>query len=122
MGAEEPRRWNIPTTSSDYIASWDGLNARFPGGDEPFSIVTRLCEEAGELASAVNHFEGTGVKMSKHGSPDPRCSPRRSRMSCARPSPFALAWHYGVEDRLRISIDESYRKILEEGYIASPNE
>lgn len=40
----------------------DGLNARFPGGDEPFRIVTHLYEEAGELASAVIHFEGTGAR------------------------------------------------------------
>lgn len=118
MGAEEPRRWNTPTTSSDCIASWDGLNARFPGGDEPFRIVTRLCEEAGELASAVNHFEETGVKTSKHGSPNPQVLAKEIQDVLRA----ALARHYGVEDRLCVSIDESYRKILEEGYIASPNE
>ena len=96
----------------------DGLNARFPGGDEPFRIVTRLCEEAGELASAVNHFEGTGVKMSKHGSPNPQVLAEEIQDVLRA----ALARHYGVEDRLRVSIDESYRKLLEEGYIASPNE
>lgn len=96
----------------------DGLNARFQGGDEPFRIVTRLCEEAGELASAVNHFEGTGVKMSKHGSPNPQVLAKEIQDVLHA----ALARHYGVEDRLRVSIDESYRKLLEEGYIASPNE
>lgn len=25
----------------------DGLNRRFPDGNEPFQIITRLCEEAG---------------------------------------------------------------------------
>lgn len=98
----------------------DGLNARFPGGDEPFRIVTRLCEEAGELASAVNHFEGTGVKMSKHGSPNPQVLAKE--IQDVPRAALAIARHYGVEDRLRVSIDESYRKLLEEGYIASPNE
>lgn len=96
----------------------DGLNARFPGGDEPSRIVTRLCEEAGELASVVNHFEGTGGKMSKHGSPNPQVLAEEIQDVLRA----ALARHYGVEDRLRVSIDESYRKLLEEGYIASPNE
>jgi NTP pyrophosphatase (non-canonical NTP hydrolase) len=98
----------------------DGLNVRFPGGDEPFRIVTRLCEEAGELASAVNHFEGTGVKMSKHGSPDPQVLAKE--IQDVLRAALALARHYGVEERLRVSIDENYRRLLAEGYIASPNE
>ncbi len=98
----------------------DGLNARFPGGDEPFRIVTRLCEEAGELASAVNHFEGTGVKRSKHGIPDPRMLAKE--IQDVLRAALALARHYGVEDQLRSSIDDSFHKLLAEGYIASLNE
>jgi NTP pyrophosphatase (non-canonical NTP hydrolase) len=98
----------------------DGLNARFPDGDEPFRIVTRLCEEAGELASAVNHFEGTGVKMSKHGSPD--AGVLAKEIQDVLRAALALARHYGVEGRLRVSIDDSYRKLRAEGHITSPNE
>jgi NTP pyrophosphatase (non-canonical NTP hydrolase) len=98
----------------------DGLNARFPGGDEPFRIVTRLCEEAGELASVVNHFEGTGVKRTKHGSPD--LSMLATEIQDVLRVALAVARHYGVEDHLRDSIDESYRQLLAEGYIAHPNE
>jgi NTP pyrophosphatase (non-canonical NTP hydrolase) len=98
----------------------DGLNARFPGGDEPFRMVTRLCEEAGELASAVNHFEGTGVKMSKHGSPDPRVLAKE--IQDVLRAALAVARHYGVEDCLRASIDDSYRNLLAEGYLVRPNE
>jgi NTP pyrophosphatase (non-canonical NTP hydrolase) len=47
-----------------------GLNAKFPGGDEPFQMMTRVCEEAGELAKAVNHVEGSGIKIEKYGPPD----------------------------------------------------
>ena len=36
------------------------LNHRYPEGTTPFAIVTRLCEESGELAKEVNHLEGTG--------------------------------------------------------------
>lgn len=98
----------------------DGLNARFPGGDESFRIVTRLCEEAGELASAVNHFEGAGVKRSKHGSPDPEMLAKE--IQDVLRAALALARHYGVEDRLYASIDESYHTLLAEGYITNPSE
>ena len=35
---------------------------------------------------------------------------------------LALARHYGVEDCLRVSIDDSYRKLLAQGHITSSNE
>lgn len=47
-----------------------GLNRRFPSGNHPFQIMTRLLEEGGELAQMVNHFEGTGTKLEKYGPPD----------------------------------------------------
>lgn len=40
------------------------LDTRFPDHNGPFERVARLCE-AGELAGAVNHTEGTGVKNAK---------------------------------------------------------
>jgi len=48
-----------------------GYQHRFPEGNHPFQIMTRLLEEAGELAQTVNHFEGTGIKREKYGQPDP---------------------------------------------------
>lgn len=98
----------------------DGLNTHFPDGDEPFRIVTRLCEEAGELASTVNHFEETGIKRSKYGTPDPHVLAKE--IQDVLRAALALARHYGVEDRLYTSIDESYRKLLAEGYITNPSE
>jgi NTP pyrophosphatase (non-canonical NTP hydrolase) len=47
-----------------------GLNAKLPDGDDPFQIMTRLCEEAGELAQAVNHTERSGTKVEKYDPPD----------------------------------------------------
>jgi NTP pyrophosphatase (non-canonical NTP hydrolase) len=41
----------------------EGLNVRFPDGNNPFMIVTRLAEECGEVATEVNHFEKKGVKV-----------------------------------------------------------
>ncbi len=47
-----------------------GLNNRFGGDDDPFRITTRLLEEAGEVASEVNHLERCGLKKEKAGEPD----------------------------------------------------
>jgi len=45
------------------------LNRRFPDGNDVFQRVSRLSEETGELAKAVNHREGMGIKHQKHGDP-----------------------------------------------------
>src|SRR5579884_1349939 len=94
----------------------DGLNRRFSDGNDPFQIVTRLCEEAGELAKEVNHFEGTGVKMQKHGAPD-RAKLAKEVQDVMR-AVLSIARCYGIEEELRRSIDESYEKLVREGYIS----
>lgn len=88
----------------------DGLNARFPNGNEPFQMVARLCEEAGELAAVVNHFEGTGIKRQKHGEPDPAALAKE--VQDVLRAALAIARYYGIEDQLRASIDESYRRLV----------
>ena len=47
-----------------------GLLKKFPDGNEPYQIMTRLLEKAGELAQQVNLFENSGVKREKYGEPD----------------------------------------------------
>ena len=93
----------------------DGLNARFPNGNTPFQIISRLCEEAGELAKAVNHFEGTGVKMQKYGEPN-RAELAKEVQDVLRAA-LSIARYYDIEQELRASIDESYRKLKVEGFI-----
>jgi NTP pyrophosphatase (non-canonical NTP hydrolase) len=93
----------------------DGLNERFPNGNTPFQIISRLCEESGELAKAVNHFEGTGIKMQKYGEPD-RAELAKEVQDVLRAA-LSIARYYGIEQELRASIDESYRKLKTEGFI-----
>ena len=93
----------------------DGLNERFPAGDTPFQIMTRLCEEAGELAKAVNHFEGTGVKTQKYG--EPNRSELAKEVQDVLRAALSIARYYSIEEELRASIDESYRKLEIEGFI-----
>ena len=50
----------------------DLYNARFPDGNDPFRILSRLSEELGEIAAEVNHLERTGAKVVKRGIPEPK--------------------------------------------------
>lgn len=92
-----------------------GLMKRFPNGNDPFQMVTRLAEECGELAAQVNHFENSGVKRQKLGEPDTIRLAKEVQdvMRCA----LSLAIHYGIEDELAHSIAQSHRKLKVEGFI-----
>jgi NTP pyrophosphatase (non-canonical NTP hydrolase) len=93
----------------------EGYNKKYPDGNTPFQIITRLCEEAGELASAVNHFEGTGAKRQKHGLPD--------KMALAKEvedvvhTALSVAQYYEIEQELRAVIDQRYATKVAEEYI-----
>ncbi len=105
--------------TSDYLEKLyqqvDGLNGRFPNGNTPFHIITRLCEEAGELAAEVNHFEGMGIKLQKRGEPD--------KMALAKEvedvikAALSIARYYGIEQELKDSIDMHCQKLKTLGYI-----
>jgi NTP pyrophosphatase (non-canonical NTP hydrolase) len=92
-----------------------GLTRRFPDGNSPFQMMTRLLEECGELAEQVNHFEGTGVKRLKHGEPD-KAKLAKETMDVLR-CVFQVVAHYGVEDELRAAIDRSYQQLEREGWL-----
>lgn len=89
----------------------DHLEKRFPNGNSPFQIITRLAEETGELASAVNHFEAVGIKREKRGEPDPKELAKEVQdvMRCA----LQIARYYKIEKELVASIEEHYEKALQ---------
>lgn len=92
-----------------------GLTARFPNGNEPFRIATRLSEECGEVASEVLHFEGGVVKMQKHAPPSREALAGEIRqVLCVA---MQLAQYYGVEDEVEASIDASIARLEAEGYL-----
>lgn len=95
-----------------------GLDAKFPSGRAPFRIVTRLCEEAGELASEVNRMEGAGRKREKHGPPDPGALAREAQdvMRCV----VALLAHYDLFDAFEGSLDEAIARLAKDGWIEAP--
>lgn len=92
-----------------------GLNARFPDGNDPFAIVTRLVEECGEVAAQVNHFEGKGVKVERLGAQD-RSKFAKELQDVLR-AVLHLAIHYGLETELAQSVDEHYQRAVKEGLV-----
>ena len=92
-----------------------GLNRRFPQGNNPFMIITRLTEECGELAQQVNHFENMGVKNEKHGLPDKRKLVKEIQdvITCA----LQVCHYYNVGDEFREQVEEYYCRMKMEGHV-----
>lgn len=92
-----------------------GLNKKYPKGNDPFQIITRLCEEAGELAKEVNHFEGSGSKIKKYGPPDK--NKLAKEVQDVLRSALQTAMHYDIEKELLNSIDERFENLKKDNYI-----
>lgn len=88
------------------------LNRRFPEGNTPYQIMTRLLEEGGELAQQVNHFENSGVKRAKHGEPEPTHLAKEIKdlIRCA----LQIAIYYGIEAEVEQTFNQSYVTIAHE--------
>lgn len=92
-----------------------GYTNRFPNGNEPYQITTRLLEECGEVASEVNHFEKSGIKSLKHGEPSKQHLANEIKQAVN--ALMQLAVYYNVEKELEKSIDISLEKMRNEGLI-----
>jgi NTP pyrophosphatase (non-canonical NTP hydrolase) len=94
------------------------LDRRFPDHNDPFHRVSRLSEESGELAGAVNHAEGMGVKNQKHGEPD--LANLVKEVEDVLRAAVGIAHHYGVLERVRESIAYHHNRYREQGFIPAP--
>jgi len=92
-----------------------GMNRRFPEGNIPYQIVTRILEECGEVASEVNHFENSGTKNERHGIPSKENL--ASEIKDAMNALMQLVLYYGVETELEDAIENSITRHTVEGYI-----
>ncbi len=92
-----------------------GHNKRFPDGNKPYQIVTRILEECGEVASEVNHFENSGIKNLKHG--EPSKEKLASEIKQALNALVQLAIYYECQAELEESIDYSLERMKNEGLI-----
>ena len=92
-----------------------GLRRRFPAGENPFQIMTRLLEECGELAEQVNHFEASGVKRAKHGEPDRTKLAKEVQdvLRCA----LQIVDYYGIEAELLASVATGLKNVKRDGLV-----
>lgn len=92
-----------------------GANKRWPNGNEPFQMTTRLLEECGEVASEVNLRENSGVKREKHGIPQ-KANLAKEIMQSMRVL-MQIAIYYSVEQELDQSIEISLQNMRQDGLI-----
>lgn len=91
------------------------LDARFPDGNTAFQRVSRLAEECGELAAAVNHRENMGIKRQKHG--DPSDEQLVKELQDVLRAVLGISRHYGLDLQLEKSIEHFYRRYQRDGWI-----
>ena len=93
----------------------EGMNKRFPEGNQAYQITTRLLEECGEVAKEVNRFENSGTKTLRHGkgSKEDLASEIKDAMNAL----MQLAIHYDAVEQLQASIENSIEQLKREGHI-----
>jgi NTP pyrophosphatase (non-canonical NTP hydrolase) len=93
-----------------------GLYRRFGKNKEPFSIMTRLLEEAGELAQVVNHFENQGSKNERYGSVH---DPKRLGEEAVGVliNLMQIVEYYQGEHSVSEAIDAMYNRFRDKGWI-----
>lgn len=92
-----------------------GYTNRFPEGNSPYQIATRILEECGEVANEINHFERSGVKVQKHG--EPSKENLANEIKQAINALIQLAVYYHAENELEDSIERSLAKMKYEGLL-----
>lgn len=98
----------------------EGMNKRFPEGNQAYQITTRLLEECGEVAKEVNRFENSGTKTLRHGkgSKEDLASEIKDAMNAL----MQLALFYDAVDEVEEMIQKSIAQLRGEGYIDSGEE
>ena len=91
-----------------------GLNKKYPEGQDPFRIITRLCEESGELASEVNRMESIGSKIKKRGPPD-RLELAKEAQDVIRCA-IALLVHYDLFEEFDESLASALSLLKKDGF------
>ena len=86
------------------------LDRLFPNGRDPFQMMTRLLEEAGELAEQVHIFEGSGAKPKKHSKPNPKKMAKEIQdvIGCA----LQVAQHYDIMPEVKEAIEQRFARRL----------
>lgn len=93
----------------------EALDRRFPDGNSAFQRVSRLAEECGELASAVNHKEKMGIKQQKHGEANDENLVKE--LQDVLRATLGIARHYSLERELEQSVEDFYKAYQKDGFI-----
>lgn len=96
-----------------------GMNNRFPEENTPYQITTRILEECGEVASEVNHFEGSGTKNERYGTASKE--KLASEIKDAMNALLQLALYYDVVSEVKNAVEKSIASLTNEGYINEEN-
>lgn len=92
-----------------------GHTLRFPKGNEPFQITTRILEECGEVAQEVNRFEKSGRKVADLGpaTKEDLANEIRQAMMCLA----QLAQYYNCEKEVDDAINISICRLKADGIL-----
>ena len=94
-----------------------GYLKKYPEGNAPFQIATRLAEETGEVASDITHTEGGKAKLAKLGKPDRYHL--AMELQHVMQATLTLIEHYGLWKELEKSINTTRQDLQKEGFISS---
>jgi len=100
---------------AELITMAKGMNNRFPEGNKPYEIMTRLLEECGEVAKEVNHFENSGTKSLRHG--EPSKEKLAGEIRDVLNALMQLTVYYQVEGELEEAVNKSIESLMSEGCI-----
>lgn len=88
---------------------------RFPNGDEPFKIVSRLLEESGEVSWELNHYERKNISFMRN------CRDNKENLVTETYQVMIalnqLLQYYDLSDLFTRKIEEVYREYQDKGYI-----
>lgn len=93
----------------------EGMNHRFPEGNEVFQITTRILEECGEVAQEVNRLEKSGTKVLRRG--DGTKEDLAGEIKDAMNALMQLAIYYDAVELVQEAITKSIEQLKSEGYI-----
>jgi NTP pyrophosphatase (non-canonical NTP hydrolase) len=97
-----------------------GFATKYPKGIEPFQIMTRILEDAGELAQQVNLFEGSGIKQEKHGEPN-RAHLAHEAFGLLI-TLFQLIDYYELHQLVQETLESARGNLRRDGYLVTPDE
>jgi NTP pyrophosphatase (non-canonical NTP hydrolase) len=93
----------------------EGRRKKFPEGNNPFKNVSRLCEEAGELAKAINHYEKQGSKVRRYGEID-KTEIAKEAVDVIQ-NVLAIILDYNLQPEFEHEIEESEQRLVSGGYL-----